>query len=99
ISPHADDAAYSIGGLIQKSIFKSQIHILTLFGRSNFRRKSGFESDWRSVTRLRKREDTTFAMRIGDGLTYFDFREDGLRLGLEQDIFTDRKSTRLNSSH
>ena len=88
ISPHADDAAYSIGGLIQKSIFKSQIHILTLFGRSNFRRKSGFESDWRSVTRLRKREDTTFAMRIGVGLTYFDFPEAGLRIGPEQDIFT-----------
>jgi LmbE family N-acetylglucosaminyl deacetylase len=81
ISPHADDAAYSIGGLIQKSIFKSQIHIVTLFGRSNFLRKSGFESDWRSVTSLRQREDTAFATRVGVGLTYFNFPEAGLRLG------------------
>jgi len=81
ISPHADDAAYSIGGLIQKSTFKSQIHIVTLFGRSNFLRKSGFERDWRSVTNLRQREDIAFATRVGVGLTYFDFPEAGLRVG------------------
>src|SRR5438132_3690386 len=93
ISPHADDAAYSIGGFIQKSILKSQIHIVTLFGRSNFLRKTGFESDWRSVTTLRRREDTAFATRVGLELTYFDFPEAGLRVGPGQVFLSNTDST------
>jgi 2'-N-acetylparomamine deacetylase / 2'''-acetyl-6'''-hydroxyneomycin deacetylase len=81
ISPHSDDAAYSIGGLLQKSILESRVHLLTLFGRSNFTRKSGFARDWQSVTELRKREDSAFARRIGAELTYVDLPEAAIRIG------------------
>ena len=88
ISPHADDAAYSIGGLIRKSIFRSRIQIITLFGRSNFLRASGFENHWQAVTTLRKREDMAFAARIGAQLTYFQYPEAALRIGTSpEDLF------------
>lgn len=81
LSPHADDAALSVGGLMQKAGFRSLIHILTLFGRSNYLRSTGFEKDWQLVTERRKREDVAFATRIGAKLSYLDFPEAALRLG------------------
>ena len=80
VSPHADDAAYSIGGLIQKSIFRSPVHIVTLFGRSNYLRRSGFDNEPDTVSRLRYREDMSFAARVGAALTYLDFPEAALRI-------------------
>lgn len=81
LSPHADDAALSVGGLMLKAGFRSVVHILTLFGRSNYLRSTGFENDWQLVTERRKREDAAFATRIGAKLTYLDFPEAALRLG------------------
>lgn len=96
VSPHADDAAYSIGGLIQKSILRSQVHIVTLFGRSNYLRKSGIGSDPDKVTRLRQREDESFAARIGAALTYLDFPEAALRIGPAwKDIFAGSASVKV----
>jgi LmbE family N-acetylglucosaminyl deacetylase len=96
ISPHADDAAYSIGGLIRKSIFRSRIQIVTLFGRSNFLRASGFETNWRAVTALRKREDAAFAARIGAQLTYLQYPEAALRIGTSpENLFTIAESPRV----
>lgn len=92
ISPHADDAAYSIGGLLQKSILKSRVHLLTLFGRSNFTRKTGFAEDWEEISRLRKREDMAFAQRIGAEITFFDLPEASIRIGASEAIFDDAGS-------
>ena len=81
ISPHSDDAAYSIGGLLQKSTLKSRVHLVTLFGRSNFTRRSGGARDWRAVTKIRKREDQAFASRIGADFTHLDWPEAAIRIG------------------
>ena len=73
LSPHSDDAALSVGGLIQKPAFRNSIHILTLFGRSNYTRAGGFQDNWQTVSKRRKSEDTAFAARVGVELTYLDF--------------------------
>jgi LmbE family N-acetylglucosaminyl deacetylase len=51
-------------------------------------RKSGFGNDPDAVTRLRHREETAFAARIGARLTYLHFPEVALRTG-SQDIFAE----------
>jgi LmbE family N-acetylglucosaminyl deacetylase len=97
LSPHPDDAAYSIGGLIQQSTFTFQIHLLTVFGRSNYLRKSKFERDWHLVTRVRKREDFAFAARIGAELTYLNSPEVSLRVGSSLDqIFIHNGNTAIS---
>jgi LmbE family N-acetylglucosaminyl deacetylase/glycosyltransferase involved in cell wall biosynthesis len=81
LSPHPDDVAFCIGGLIQKSILRSPVHILTLFGRSNYLRETGFQPDWLDVTEVRKSEEFAFASRVGVQLSYLEFPEASLRLG------------------
>lgn len=53
---------------------------MTLFGKSNFTRNSGFENDWETVTRLRKREDAAYAARIGVELSYLNLPEAAIRI-------------------
>lgn len=94
LSPHSDDAALSVGGLIQKPAFRNSIHILTLFGRSNYTRAGGFQDNWQTVSKRRKREDTAFAARVGVELTYLDFPEAALRPDFRNRIFLDDATAR-----
>ncbi len=97
LSPHADDAALSVGGLLLRVGRRSAIQLLTLFGRSNYLRSSGCENDWRLVSERRKREDTAFARRIGAHLDYLDFPEASLRLGYSlAKVFVDAEKARLS---
>lgn len=94
LSPHADDAAISIGGLIRKVAKKYSCNILTLFGRSNYTRELGFHAGWEAVTSRREREDRAYAIAVGARLTYFDFPEASLRLGSSfEAIFTGENYT------
>ncbi|HEV2863890.1 MAG TPA: PIG-L family deacetylase [Pyrinomonadaceae bacterium] len=96
LSPHPDDAALSIGGLIQKSAKKYSFNILTLFGRSNYTRERGFEACWEAVTSRRKSEDNAYANAVGARLTYLDFPEASLRVGSSYEaIFTSENDADL----
>jgi LmbE family N-acetylglucosaminyl deacetylase len=67
VSPHSDDAAYSLPGLIRlcHSLGK-QITILTVFSRSAHARRLIFRGRAR-VTRVRRREDDRFAAMVAPG--------------------------------
>lgn len=64
LSPHADDAAYSIGGIVAHLSMRAEIVLVTVFGRSGWalpqalRRKSVG-----AVSALREREDRTYCLR------------------------------------
>jgi LmbE family N-acetylglucosaminyl deacetylase len=94
LSPHADDAALSVGGLIQSLTPCRSVLVLTLFGRSNYSRNSD-AGNWEAVTEMRKREDLAFTQRVGASLVYFDFPEAALRYRSFDQIFA-RNSQRLN---
>ncbi|HBY92991.1 MAG: PIG-L family deacetylase [Ardenticatenaceae bacterium] len=85
ISPHADDAALSLGGSLHRRVFRSPVTLVTVFGRSNYMR-DGFQADWREVTRQRNDEDRTFAASLGLRLRYLDLPEAALR----EELYTDR---------
>ncbi len=89
LAPHADDAAFSIGGLLLKSVLAPPIDLVTVFGRSNYLRDFGFLASWRAVTLRRQQEDTRFATLVGCRLMYLELPEAGLRLaGSPPPIFT-----------
>jgi LmbE family N-acetylglucosaminyl deacetylase len=81
LSPHADDAALSIGGMLCKRILEEPITLVTIFGRSNYIRGSAFQSNWETVTATRKSEDVAFTNAININLKYLEFPEASLRLG------------------
>jgi len=85
LSPHADDAALSIGGMLCKNALEEPVTLVTIFGRSNYLRESAFQSDWEFVTATRKSEDVAFADSLGIKLQYLEFPEASLRLGSSYD--------------
>jgi len=94
LSPHPDDAALSLGGILHKNILRHPISLLTVFGQSNYLRESGFQADCTEVTFQRKNEDIAFASCIGIKLTYLELPEASLRLGSSFDkIFTEKMQT------
>jgi LmbE family N-acetylglucosaminyl deacetylase len=91
LSPHPDDVALSIGGLLQMSRLLPPVRIVTLFGRTNFLGTLGFQRDWEYATRRRRAEDEAFALRVGLELLYCDLPEASLRIGQSRDsIFASR---------
>jgi len=94
LSPHSDDAALSLGGLIQKRVLKEPVTLFTIFGRSNYLRETAFQEDWREVTRQRKEEDRAFALAVRLQWKFLELPAAGLRLGASFDsIFSDKTST------
>ena len=78
LSPHADDAALSVGGCLLSGVFRPPVTLATVFGRSNYA-SGGFQSDWREVTNLRKSEDLAYSSLIGLALRFLELPEAGLR--------------------
>ncbi len=76
LSPHPDDAALSVGGILHKRVFGSTT-IVTVFGKTNY--GYGWEPDWPNATSLRKAEDQSFAARLGVRLLYCEYPEAALR--------------------
>lgn len=94
-SPHADDAALSLGGVIQKKILKQPITLLTIFGRSNYLRNTAFQENWQEVTRQRMSEDRAFASAAHLNWKFLELPEAGLRLGPSfEKIFSDKPYTK-----
>lgn len=64
LSPHADDVAYSVGGLVAQLAMRSDLHLITIFGRSGWalpeasRGKSADE-----ISAEREREDRAYCAR------------------------------------
>jgi len=91
LSPHADDAALSLGGILCKRMLEEPITLVTIFGRSNYLRESAFQSNWEIVTATRKYEDFAFTNSLGIKLRYLDFPEASLRLGSSFDKIFSKK--------
>ena len=78
ISPHSDDAAYSVGGAILAGFFPRPLLIFTPF---TFSISGGYiqgEHDMRKVTALRTAEDEAFVNEVGARLLRSGLPEAGL---------------------
>jgi LmbE family N-acetylglucosaminyl deacetylase len=94
LSPHSDDAALSLGGVLCRKIIECPTSLITIFGRTNYLQRSAFQADHESVTTLRKFEDLSFAKSVGVNLHYLDFPEAGLRYGPSfEKVFADKIQT------
>jgi LmbE family N-acetylglucosaminyl deacetylase len=85
LSPHPDDAAFSVGGLLHRRCFSSAT-IVTIFGKTNFLGVAGFQSEWHEATGTRKREDEAFARLVGATLIYRCHPEAALRVAPCEDV-------------
>lgn len=80
LSPHPDDAAFSIGGLLHEGAF-APVTIVTVFGRTNFLGARGFQRDAEEATSIRRAEDAAFAAAIGADLISCELPDASIRLG------------------
>ena len=78
ISPHSDDAAYSVGGAILTGFFPRPLLIFTPFTLSISGGYIQGEHDMRKVTALRTAEDDAFAKEVGARLLRSGLPEAGL---------------------
>ena len=78
ISPHSDDAAYSMGGAILLGFFPRPLLIFTPFTRSISGGYIAVERDARKVSVLRAAEDEAFSKEVGARLLRSDLPEAGL---------------------
>jgi LmbE family N-acetylglucosaminyl deacetylase len=85
LSPHADDAAFSIGGLLHLGALGGPVTLLTIFGASNYLEHGGFQSDWESVMRVRQAEEEAFAARLKLNLDFRALPEAAMREAGEGD--------------
>jgi LmbE family N-acetylglucosaminyl deacetylase len=82
LSPHSDDAAFSLGGALAGGHLPQPCTVLTLFGRSNYAR-GGFHPT-EAIPRIsteRRAEDQRWAEQTGVNLIYLDLPEAALRHG------------------
>ncbi|HYR11217.1 MAG TPA: PIG-L family deacetylase, partial [Longimicrobium sp.] len=92
LSPHPDDAAFSVGGLLHRRVF-APVTIATVFGRTNFLGVHGFQDDAREATSIRRAEDAAFAAAIGANLISCEFPDASVRLEPSLDaIFGDAEA-------
>jgi LmbE family N-acetylglucosaminyl deacetylase len=80
LSPHADDAALSIGGSLLLRAYPAPVRLLTVFSRSSF----GYGqlcADARAVTAKRREEDLHFAAVCGAHFLSLDLPDAPLRQG------------------
>lgn len=75
ISPHSDDAAYSVGGAILSGFFPRPLLIITPFTASISGAYISGEHDVERVSRLRAAEDDAFALEVGSRVLRFDLPE------------------------
>ena len=78
LSPHADDAALSLGGCLLALALPQPVTIVTIFGESNFM-FGAFHGDVPAVSKRRREEDEAFASTAGVGLLSWPYAEASLR--------------------
>lgn len=81
LSPHADDAAFSLGGAIAAGLLPRPITLLTVFGRSTFSQATGPHGDVDAVTQQRRAEDEAYARRHGLQWIWLEHDDAVVRLG------------------
>jgi LmbE family N-acetylglucosaminyl deacetylase len=77
VSPHPDDAAFSLGGTIPQ--LRAPKRLVTVFGRSSYTIDGAVDDGETEVTRRRRSEDCDFAERSGLAWTYLDLPSASLR--------------------
>ncbi len=75
LSPHQDDIAVSIGGLILKSKGTAEVHILTLASRSIFSVLPMLSGSSSRTSKIRNLEDDIYAMSLGAKIHRGNLRE------------------------
>jgi len=88
LSPHSDDAALSLSGLLFMAADLG-CTIITAFSRSRRTRTGGIEQDEERVTAMRKREDEAFVSLLGSGacVLWCDLPDPSVRLPAARDTW------------
>jgi len=89
LSPHPDDAAFSVGGLLHEGVF-APVTIATVFGETNYLGIHGFQADAREATSIRRAEDAAFAAAVGANLVSCGLPDASIRLGSSLDAIFGR---------
>lgn len=85
LSPHSDDAAFSVGGMLIGRLLPEPVTIITIFGKSNYT-NGLFHDNWRSISHLRQVEDVAFTDSVGAKLISLEFPEAGVRIAPNFDV-------------
>jgi LmbE family N-acetylglucosaminyl deacetylase len=88
LSPHSDDIAYSIGGLLALGFFEKPIKIITIFGETNISPYIKLEST-EKVSKIRNLEDSAFADSVGAEIQYLHFSDFVLRKYKDPHLYKD----------
>lgn len=91
ISPHPDDIALSIGGLVAR-LEPADVLIITCFSRSCFT-----DSDEAGITGLRAAEDESYARDLGVGLVRLDLPDTNVRTGVGKRALDPDEEVRLRA--
>ncbi len=81
VSPHSDDVAFSIGGIVLKYRQRQRLSIWNIFSSSNYSAFNEYGNDPIKVTTIRKLEESLYAERLGANVVFWDFDEAPLRTG------------------
>jgi LmbE family N-acetylglucosaminyl deacetylase len=74
LSPHADDIAYSVGGIVALLCARAEIQLMTVFGRSGWTCSQALsEMSLDTVSALRDSEDRAYCVRRGIDFAPFDY--------------------------
>jgi LmbE family N-acetylglucosaminyl deacetylase len=64
LSPHADDVAYSIGGIVARLSMRADLHLMTIFGHSGWAlTKASREKSTDAISAEREQEDRAYCAR------------------------------------
>ncbi len=89
IAPHSDDALFSLGGFLLKESSKKKFTILNVFSQSDYCVMEEFPKNPERITRLRKREELSFAKILNLQVFFLDLLEKPLRNKQKQDIHSE----------
>ena len=86
LSPHSDDVAFSISGLIMKILMPYPLHVVTVFSISACT-ASDLGHPVHKITDMRKREDECFFRSISSNIkiSHMDLLDAPLRLDIKED--------------
>ena len=93
ISPHPDDAAFSIGGLLSK-LKNNYILLITCFNQSCVREKA----DATITTSIRSREDEFYSKFIGAGIIRLGLHDTSIRTNIGAEIRSKDEEMLVRSS-
>lgn len=79
LSPHSDDLALSVGGILSRCAPWPELTVWTLFSRSTWAPRRPDLGEPRQIARVRIREDQEYCHRLGCSLVTMPFPDAGLR--------------------